>query len=83
MRSSVIGRYNEYEYSVLLSSGAEFREVYRAGNSHWDSQGYVAAAQGIGLPTMEAYCRQTAAEIAREHGAILVGFEYKEGCDDG
>lgn len=69
-----IGYYNELEYRVEVDS----KEVYTAGNSHFDSQGYVDTDEGVGLDVMKQYCEQTTRNIALEHKAQYIGVEYLE-----
>jgi len=70
----VIGYYSELEYSVEIDG----EEVYQAGNSPFDSQGYVDASSGVGLETMRTYCEQTTKAIANENRAKYIGIELLE-----
>jgi len=79
-QTRIVGYYNEQEYSVDMFSDDEPMgvELYRAGNSPYDSQQYVSIEDGVGLETMKLYCEQTSKDIAKEQGAKFVGIEYKE-----
>jgi hypothetical protein len=70
----VTGYYNEWEYYINLDG----QEIYRAGNSPFDSQGYVTPDLGVGVNTMQEYCVKTARQLAAEHKAVYVGSEYEE-----
>lgn len=72
-----IGYYSEYEYTVEIDG----KEVYRAGNSPFDSQVYVRDLGNyavVPLATMKEYCDQTTRELAKENKASFVGIEYNE-----
>jgi hypothetical protein len=80
MKPTIIGRYNELEYTVDLYSDEEVMglELYRAGNSEFDSQGYTTSENGVGLETMRRYCEQTTRDIAKDHKVKYGGIEYLE-----
>lgn len=54
------------------------KDIYTAGNSPFDSQGYVSARNGVGLQTMRKYCIQTSKELARENNAQYIGVERED-----
>ena len=68
-RKVISGEYSATEYTIYLDGA----EIYKAGNSPFDSQGYVGADDGVGERTMAAYCESTAQDLVREHGAIFGG----------
>jgi hypothetical protein len=63
----VKGFYNAKFYCLEVDG----KEVYRAGNSPFCSQTYVSTKDGVGLATMERYCRTSAAETAEEIGGTV------------
>ncbi len=79
-KARVVGYYNELWYSVFMYSDDEPTgiELYRAGNSPYDSQGYTSKEDGVGLATMKRYCEQTSREIAKEKKSKFIGVEYQE-----
>lgn len=72
--SYVIGYYNELKYRIEIDG----EEVYTAGNSPYDSQGYTAKENGVGLEEMRKFCEHTAKEMAQENKAKFIGVEYEE-----
>jgi hypothetical protein len=78
----IIGEYNALEYKVLNYSDKfpNGEEVYSAGNSPFDSQGYVDADKGVGLERMKQFCEQTAKEISVENGIEYKGIQLIEAC---
>ena len=73
-----IGRYNEQEYCIYrVKATVGLEEVYRAGNSPFDSQAYVPIGEGVGLDKMKKMCVGTGKEIAAEEGkGKFLGVEY-------
>lgn len=65
----ITGEYNAMLY-VILQDG---EEVYAAGNSRFESQGYLPAPDGVGLRTMRRFCISTAHEFAEELGETYGG----------
>ena len=53
-------------------------EIYEAGNSPFDSQGYTSEENGVGLEIMREYCELTSKKIATERKAKYLGVEYEE-----
>ncbi len=51
--AGIFGRYNELEYTVHSTDDGE---LYSAGNSPLESQGYVNVENGAGLETMRDLC---------------------------
>jgi ribosomal protein L20 len=74
VKKNVVGYYNDREYSVDVNG----RQVYRAGNSLYDSQVYTHPKKGVGLRKMRSFCIQTSKEIAKEHGAKYRGIERND-----
>lgn len=73
-KNIVIGYYNTLQYSVALNG----EEVYKAGNSPYDSQIYVSANDGVGLAKMKSFCIQTSKDLAKEHKAKYLGVKYEK-----
>jgi hypothetical protein len=57
--------HGEYSASLYVVYSDD-EEIYRAGNSPYDSQGYVSADSGIGLEAMRAFCRTTCRAMSAE-----------------
>ena len=75
-KNTVYGEYNALSYTIFHNG----EEVYQAGNSALDSQGYVSAKKGVGLTKMREYCATSAQEHADELNATNAGifFESEE-----
>lgn len=67
----VKGYYNAQEYYIKIDG----EEVYRAGNSPYESQTFVRAKDGVGLRKMRSYCILTTHDIAKEKHAKYAGVE--------
>lgn len=70
----VRGFYNELSYRVEIDG----KEVYRAGNSPYDSQVYTSKEQGVGLDKMKKFCKHTCRQFAKEKKAKFGGIEEEE-----
>lgn len=75
----VFGEYSAEEYRVYVDDCGNVDEVYQAGNSPCDSQGYVTSADGVGLRAMRSFCASTAKEIAQELGGKYAGIVRDHG----
>lgn len=74
MENIIIGYYNELQYYITLNG----EEIYRAGNSPYESQTYVSAEDGVGRRKMRSYCIITSRSLAKGHNAKYGGVEYEE-----
>ena len=79
----IIGRYNAFKYEIVGShSNGNEEFLYQAGNSPYDSEGYVSADKGVGLETMRKYCGITAKEFAKEYNCEFVIEPLEEEDED-
>jgi hypothetical protein len=69
----IIGEYNALEYKVLIYSDKfpNGEEVYSAGNSPFDSQGYVDADKGVGLERMKQSAWEASPGLLWDVGASV------------
>ena len=74
MENIVIGYYNELEYYITLND----EQIYRAGNSPFESQTYVSEKDGVERRKMRSYCIITSKSLAKEHNAKYCGVKYEE-----
>lgn len=72
---NIYGEYSPYGYVIYNENGAE---LYRAGNSPYDSQQVVGVEHGLPLKTIHDYCDQTGQEIADENGYTYTGSYFTE-----
>jgi len=63
----VTGEYGEMGYAVYRNGV----EVYRAGNSPYDSQQTVDISDGLPVLELRTFCRNTMDEIADENGDLI------------
>ena len=70
----ITGRYNAYKYTIYVDD----EPIYTAGNSQFDSQGYVSASVGVGLSQMRNFCLSSAITIAEERGEESGTVAYQE-----
>lgn len=76
----VIGFYNDERYQVMVTcdeAGCEGLQpcIYQAGNSRWDSQGYIERTSPKFIPEnvsalkdIKRYCESTCKEVADQQG---------------
>ena len=64
-----MGYYSAQQYYIV--KGTEV--IYTAGNSAYDSQGFVPAKDGVGIVKMKEYCEQTGKQMAKEFGLEFTG----------
>ena len=72
MPKTLSGRYNAARYVIEDENG---EEVYEAGNSPYESQGYIGSKDGVGLEVMKNYCTSTLVEMCREKNSENGGVE--------
>ncbi len=71
----ITGRYNALKYTIYVDGDP----VYTAGNSQFDSQGYVSASVGVGLSQMRSFCLVSVEHNARwDEGQEFGGVTYQE-----
>ncbi len=69
------GYYDEYEYTIYNEEG---EEIYRAGNSPYESQTVVPLDYAVSLFDMKNYCITTGEDMAKDEGGEWVGCEYMD-----
>lgn len=69
------GYYDEYEYTIYNEGG---EEVYRAGNSPYESQTVVSLDYAVSLLDMKNYCTITGTGMAEDMGDEWIGCEYMD-----
>lgn len=77
----IVGYYHRYGYAVW----SDGQEIYRAGNSPFDSTYVAALSDGSrveSLETLARWCEQTARETANERGEKFGGTSFDEDADD-
>jgi hypothetical protein len=71
---TVYGEYDKSGYCIFLSDNGDIDEVYRAGNSPFDS--YNVVSSGLALRKIREYCIRTGKEIAEENDGKWIGAEH-------
>lgn len=74
----IYGEYSAESYTIYSGSGADYQPLYTAGNSPFESQGYLPAERGVGLDQMREFCIATAMEMSAELGEKFIGVEESE-----
>lgn len=85
-KTGIIGYYNEHGYYVSrMTDGNVEDELYRAGNSRWESTDVVDPkdeTNALPLAEIKAFCIQTSKEMAEEEGIGYIGVDYDESDDE-
>jgi hypothetical protein len=85
----LIGYYSPFQYSIwtIDDKGSE-EEIYRAGNSSWESQVYLPVCRGEeqeDMAEMKKFCEQTIEEERLERGLpveAVLGVQEEEGWQE-
>ena len=74
------GYYNETGYWISQPHNGHPLEIYRAGNSPYDSAQTLPVGHNEALPlgTIKQYCNQTGQDMADENDVKWGGAEYEE-----
>jgi hypothetical protein len=76
--TKIIGVYNELYYYIDKIVNDAPETIFKAGNSPFETQGYLPANEGMGLEKMRAVFSQTAKDFAAQEDAEFVGLKYED-----